>query len=79
MPYVPAVPLFGNMASSILRRKHITDAVRDIYNHNKEAKYVGIFDFVRPVVVIRDPELIKSIAIKVRPMAVESGLIGCYR
>lgn len=65
IPYVPPLPLLGNMAATALRRKHITDTIRDIYNYQPDAKYIGAFDFIRPVLVIRDPELIKNITIKV--------------
>lgn len=64
IPYLPGWPLLGNMAPAIFRSKHVTEVVKDIYNVNPEAKYVGAFDFVRPVFVIRDPELIKNLAIK---------------
>lgn len=32
-----------------------------IYNLNQEAKYVGFFDGINPMLIMRDPELIKSI------------------
>ncbi|NP_001166010.1 cytochrome P450 9AG4 [Nasonia vitripennis] len=64
IPYYPAWPLLGNMATPFFRRKHISDLVRDMYNYNPDAKYIGGFDFVRPVIVLRDLELIKSVAIK---------------
>ena len=35
-----------------------------MYNFHPEAKYVGAFDFVKPIFVLRDPELIKDITIK---------------
>lgn len=35
------------------------------YNVNTDAKYVGLFDLnMRPIIMLRDPELIKLIAIK---------------
>ena len=64
IPYIPGWPVLGNMSSVIFRRKHINDVVREIYNVHSEAKYVGAFDFTTPVIVLRDPELIKSITIK---------------
>lgn len=55
--------LLGNMWKPLLRRKLFFDTVNDIYNISPNAKYVGFFDFSYPVVLIRDPELIKSIAV----------------
>ncbi|XP_058802741.1 cytochrome P450 9e2-like [Phymastichus coffea] len=64
VPYAPGWPILGNMASSFFRRKHFSEMMLDIYNVNPEAKYVGAFDFGRPVILLRDPELIKAITIK---------------
>lgn len=44
--------------------KCFAEAVKELYNMNSDAKYVGAFNFKQPFVVIRDLELIKSIAIK---------------
>lgn len=65
IPYVPSVPLLGNMAAVTLRRKHVTENTKDLYNYLPNAKYVGVFNFTTPTILVRDPELIKSIAIKV--------------
>lgn len=65
VPYVPPVPFFGNMAENFFRRKHMNDIYKDIYNYNKDAKYIGAFEFTKPVFVLRDVELIKSVTIKV--------------
>ncbi|KMQ88036.1 cytochrome p450 9e2, partial [Lasius niger] len=52
------------MGASIIRRQTIADLVKNIYNIQPEAKYVVMFDMTNPLVVIRDPDLIKSIALK---------------
>lgn len=64
VPYVPPVPLFGNMAANVFRKKTFTETVSDAYNYNRDAKYVGFFSFSDPVVFLKDLELIKSIMIK---------------
>lgn len=38
--------------------------VRKAYNSYPNAKIVGLFDFQRPLYLIRDPELIKQIAVR---------------
>ncbi|XP_011263154.1 cytochrome P450 9e2 [Camponotus floridanus] len=57
-------PLFGNTIELFLRRETVLDFVNNIYKLHPEAKYVGMFDMTSPIVVLRDPELIKSIALK---------------
>lgn len=64
IPYASGWPLFGNLSALIFRRKHISDVIRQIYNSHQDAKYVGAFEFTKPIIVLKDPELIKSIAIK---------------
>nr|UZE89817.1 cytochrome P450 CYP9AG9 [Chrysoperla zastrowi sillemi] len=64
LPYVPGVPFFGSMASAVFRVCHISDTVKNIYRYNPEAKYIGAFDFMRPVIVLRDLDVIKNVTIK---------------
>jgi len=64
IPYKLPIPLLGNLGLSILRLRSITENIKDIYNVHSEAKYVGMFDMTVPIIMIRDPELIKSITLK---------------
>lgn len=64
IPYLPGLPLTGNMTASLLRRKHFSQVIDDIYYVNSDAKYIGAFDFNKPTILLRDPELIKTITIK---------------
>ncbi|XP_043669015.1 cytochrome P450 9e2-like [Vespula pensylvanica] len=64
LPYLEPWPILGNMGAAFLRRKTISDIIVDTYNVNPKAKYVGFFDLNNPILVIRDPELIKIIAVK---------------
>ncbi|XP_046750735.1 cytochrome P450 9e2-like [Diprion similis] len=64
IPYLPGTPLLGNMGDVFFSRKSLTDTILHAYNYNRDAKYVGFFDFASPVVVIRDPELITQVSIK---------------
>ncbi|XP_063995643.1 uncharacterized protein LOC135172998 [Diachasmimorpha longicaudata] len=57
-------PFFGNSLPILLWTKSFAEWVQDIYHLHKEAKYVGFYDFNDPVIMIRDPELIKNITIK---------------
>ncbi|RLU26967.1 hypothetical protein DMN91_000766 [Ooceraea biroi] len=58
------VPLLGNMAPFIFRRISFVDNIHRLYNHFSNARYFGFYDMMTPVYVIRDPELINTIAIK---------------
>ncbi|KMQ84126.1 cytochrome p450 9e2, partial [Lasius niger] len=62
--HIPPWPVVGNMAPVFLRQLSLTEIVEKIYNLNPDAKYVGFFDSMNPIVVIRDPDLIKSIGVK---------------
>ncbi|KZC05576.1 Cytochrome P450 9e2, partial [Dufourea novaeangliae] len=64
IPHIPPQPLFGNMASFVLRKDTIAGLVQKIYNSYTEAKYVGCYEFSNPIVILRDIDLIKSITIK---------------
>lgn len=62
--HLPPLPIVGNMGPVFFRQLPLATLVQKIYNLNQDAKYVGFFDIMTPVLVIRDPELIKSIGIK---------------
>ncbi|CAB0036007.1 unnamed protein product [Trichogramma brassicae] len=60
LPYVPGIPFFGSMASTVFHINHISETIKNIYKYNSEAKYIGVFNFMRPVIVLRDPDIIKG-------------------
>ena len=64
IPHISPLPILGNVAPAIFRRENFGDVVRKAYNLNPSAKYFGFFDFLNPVIVLRDLELIKSIGVK---------------
>jgi len=64
IPHVRPIPLLGNMAPFILRRISMTEYLHKMCNLFSDAKYFGFFEFMQPKYVIRDPDLINSIAIK---------------
>ncbi|XP_029170454.1 cytochrome P450 3A19-like [Nylanderia fulva] len=53
-------PILENMEAIIFCRQSV-DLVKDAYDLHPKTKYVDMFDMTNPLVVIRDPELIKSI------------------
>ena len=64
VPYIWAMPVFGSGWKIFLRRVSLPDHCNYIYTYHPEAKYVGAMDFATPTVIIRDPELIRDIAVK---------------
>nr|ACE75341.1 cytochrome P450 [Glyptapanteles indiensis] len=64
IPYKTPLPVLGNMWKVIFRRATGVDVINEVYNCEPEAKYVGIFEFTVPVVVIKDLDLIKDITVK---------------
>ncbi|KAF2899553.1 hypothetical protein ILUMI_06627 [Ignelater luminosus] len=64
IPYVKPIPFFGNIALITLQRKAIIDLLQETYNAYPSQRYVGIYQFTQPVLLIHDPDLIKQITIK---------------
>lgn len=64
IPYVTPWPFVGNMGPTFFRRMHIHELTRRFYNKDPTSKYVGFFDIHNPIIMIRDPEIIKLVAVK---------------
>nr|ULR85444.1 cytochrome P450 [Spodoptera frugiperda] len=62
--HVKPVPIFGNMGGIILRIDHICDSVMKLYNDFPEERFVGRYEFVNELIMVRDIDLIKKIAVK---------------
>ncbi|KAJ6640976.1 Cytochrome P450 9e2 [Pseudolycoriella hygida] len=56
--------LLGNTGSILLKRISMGNGILWLYNAFPNEKITGFFDFLTPVFMIRDPELIKRLAIK---------------
>ncbi|EDW59415.1 probable cytochrome P450 9f2 [Drosophila virilis] len=61
--YEKPFPFVGNMHKILLRQQSIFDLIVDLYNKGN-GKVYGIFEQRTPLLMIRDPELIKQITIK---------------
>ncbi|OAD56184.1 Cytochrome P450 9e2 [Eufriesea mexicana] len=64
IPHLPPTPLFGNLGSMFAMRSTLYDLLKKMYFMNTEAKYIGVYEFQTPVIMIRDLDLIKSITMK---------------
>lgn len=54
-------PFVGNYRTVIFRQESEGDFLKKIYEQYPNEKYVGLYKGVRPVLVIRDPDLIKCV------------------
>lgn len=48
----------------ILRTKSMGEVFKEIYNSSKGEKYIGFWSLFRPMLLVRDPELIKRVFVK---------------
>ena len=64
IPHEPPIPILGNMASCVFRKKTFLQVIQKLYDSHPEAKYIGMYNYQTPIIVIRDPEIIKSITIE---------------
>ncbi|KAM7341466.1 cytochrome P450 6g1-like [Cochliomyia hominivorax] len=66
IPYIKPTPIIGNTKEAFLLKTHFGLHISDIYNDPKMSSepVVGIYVFNQPALIIREPELLKSILIK---------------
>ncbi|XP_032665498.1 uncharacterized protein LOC116841546 [Odontomachus brunneus] len=62
--HMTPLPIFGNMLPLIFRRISLTDFIQMLYTFKPKAKYFGVYAATQPVILVRDPELIKEIFVK---------------
>ncbi|CAO1343924.1 unnamed protein product [Diamesa tonsa] len=58
------IPFFGFMFEVIVLRKHMKIVFQRFYNQFSSSRFFGVFEFIKPMYCIRDPELIRQISIK---------------
>nr|AFR43485.1 cytochrome P450 [Locusta migratoria manilensis] len=59
----PTFP-FGNIKQSVLGRTRFEFVVQDIYNELRGEKCFGMYGFSRPLIVLRDPDMIRLVLVK---------------
>lgn len=62
--YESPLPLLGNMTPVLFRRVSMAEQLQRLYNRFSNVKYFGMFNFMSPVIMVRDPDMIMSIAVK---------------
>lgn len=63
VPQIPPIPFFGNAFPVFTWQKNIGEFARQIYNSTTNP-FIGFFICDEPYLLIRDPELVKSILVK---------------
>lgn len=58
----PTFP-FGNLGESIKQQLNAVDQLDKLY-HSTSEPFIGVYSFLRPMLLARDPELIRNILIK---------------
>lgn len=59
----PVIP-FGNIKDMILLRKAIGETIKELYDAFPEEPFIGTYELTKPMLIIRDPELIKRVTMK---------------
>ncbi|EFA09240.1 cytochrome P450 9e2 [Tribolium castaneum] len=58
------LPLFGHCLGTTLQKQSLSEFIQMSYNVAPDARYCGIYQFYSPILIVRDPELIKQITVK---------------
>lgn len=62
--YMPDVSyIFGHFKPTFTQKESLGNFITRIYNSTKEP-FIGIYSVFRPILVVRDPEIVRSILIK---------------
>ncbi|XP_023727329.1 probable cytochrome P450 6a14 [Cryptotermes secundus] len=64
VPYVEPCFPFGNFGEVALVRKHFGYFMRDIYTRLEGHRYGGVYMLNSPLLLLRDPDLIKDVLVK---------------
>jgi hypothetical protein len=59
----PVIP-FGIITDMVLLRKSTTELTKEIYDAFPEERFVGLYEGIKPLICIRDLELIKHVMVK---------------
>ncbi|KAJ9581448.1 hypothetical protein L9F63_023380 [Diploptera punctata] len=62
--YVEPVIPFGNSKELLMLRKSLAEFFKGFYDAFPNEPYMGIYEFNKPALLIRDPELIRQVLIK---------------
>lgn len=55
--------VFGHFKPTFTQQESLGDFVSRIYNNTKEP-FIGIYSIFRPILLVRDPEIVRAILVK---------------
>lgn len=66
VPFIPGDFFWGNIKKTILLQNNVADEFDKFYKDEKtkDEPFVGIHSFHKPMLVVKEPELIKRILVK---------------
>ncbi|XP_053685851.1 probable cytochrome P450 9f2 [Sabethes cyaneus] len=64
IPTIPIKPVIGSTGPLLFKHLSLPEFIKPLYDKYAGSKVVGLFDTNIPMYVLRDPELIKKIAVK---------------
>ncbi|KAJ8928373.1 hypothetical protein NQ314_019104 [Rhamnusium bicolor] len=56
--------IFGDFGYAVLRLQSLTELMQYAYNQTPGTRYFGLYQFVKPILILKDPDLIKQITVK---------------
>lgn len=56
--------LFGDIGKALFCIKPAYRIYEDIYNAFPEERYIGFYEFLQPILLVRDPKLIESVLVR---------------
>lgn len=64
VPFKKPTVLVGNFGSLLLFRKSQVEGIEEMYQWFKDERFFGAFRVRSPVLILRDPDLVKTIFVK---------------
>ncbi|CAB0035358.1 unnamed protein product [Trichogramma brassicae] len=61
---VKGATCWGHFKGVVLARRPLRDVLRDLYERGRGQRAIGFYVFAKPFLVLRDPELIKSVLVR---------------